>query len=464
MNRSLQPVAAAEAVVVDAANADVIGVPGTLSVRCFDSLESAAFLRNDIDALNRRSVRPDPFSTYSFYETFFRHDELNPGGGGMRVWFLAAFRNGRLIGHLALQHQTRKVLGMRTSTVGFLVTHDTDRPHVVAAPEDLAAVTVAFYQHLLSRRQEWSHLAFAQQDGCSSLFPPPAGVDLSGYLVRQWPTLENCTITVRWGSLRGYVDALTRKFRTNLGRQMRGLLAAGNVELLSSSDPASTPALFELFMGIEARSWKSQAQADTARHPQRVAYFRRLLDAGQPMRVSVHILTLDGVPVAGLISGAFLRGLYALNIVYDDRLSQWAPGSAMLLLGMRQAIEGRFEFFNLMSGFGYYKVRWLADITETCVAQIYRVGSLPYWRRLVGDWRRQLVGTQPDGTDAVRFNRVRRALSRPEPAQPGALPKAPLPLSADERARVDALLAQIRAGQGEFLSGAALAAVMPFEF
>ena len=39
-----------------------------IEVRCFESLEEAAILRDEINELNRRSARPDPFSTFEYFE------------------------------------------------------------------------------------------------------------------------------------------------------------------------------------------------------------------------------------------------------------------------------------------------------------------------------------------------------------------------------------------------------------
>jgi hypothetical protein len=116
----------------------------------------------------------------------------------------------------------------------------------------------------------------------------------------------------------------------------------------------------------------------------------------------------------------------------------------------------------MLSGFGYYKVRWLAEITETRVAQIYRVGSLLFWRRMLGDWKRR-VFTGKSNETPVLFNPVRRNVNGQEDGQtePGKFPE--LQTSPEERARITALIAEVRKGQGEFLSKAELAAVMPFE-
>ena len=139
-----------------------------------------------------------------------------------------------------------------------------------------------------------------------------------------------------------------------------------------------------------------------------------------------------------------------------------AMGSAMLLMGMRQAIEGRYAFFNLLSGFGYYKVRWQAQMTETRIAQIYRMGSPLFWHRVLGDWKRRVFPAGPKEAPAL-FNPLRRDVSEHEGEQtgPGTIPK--LPPSREERERIAALIAGVRKGRGEFLSAAELAAVMPFE-
>ena len=426
-----------------------------ITVRCFDSFAQAAFVRDAADALNRDSARPDPFSTFKYFEHFYRCDESHPAGRGLQLWLLAAFRGQQLIGYAALRRVTRRVLGIvNVPVLGFLVTRDSDRPHVVARAEDLRDVSSAFYAHLLARHREWSLLEFRQQDGSSLLRKPAAAVDLKGHLVSDWTSLENGTVQIRWTTLRDYFQALPAKFRRNLARQLQGLLGAGRVELLGSSNPLTTPALFELYLGIEQRSWKSQAQAHIARSPLRVGYFRGLLGADQPMRVSIQLLLFDGVPIAGLINGAFRDGLYALHMAYDDRFARFAPGSATMLMGVREAIESGASFFNLLSGSGYYKSRWLADITETRDVQIYRRGSWLYWRRWVGDLLRRLRPTAGPAAPA-RFNAARRAAS-------AHLPRS-APLDAAELERIGSLVAQARDGQAQFLSASAFAAVLPLE-
>lgn len=432
-------------------NAGIDQAKQTIEVRCFASFTEAATFREQINALNLASARPDPFSSFEFMENYFHHDELYPQGNGVRLWLLTAFKGGHLVGYLMLKQVTRRVLGIKTNWLGFLVTHDTDRPHLVAKPEDQESVSAAFYSYILGRRSEWSFLEFHQQDLASPLFPPPPAMKLRGYMVREWPSMENGTIHIHWRTPAEYFRALSSNSRMKVKRLLRRLFAAGKVELLASSHPQVTPSLFELYRTIETHSWKSKAQAHIGRHPERIEYFKGLLHPEQPMRISIHVLLLNGQPIAGIITGAFLNGLYALHSVYDDRMSRLAPGAAVLLIGIRQAIEGGFKFFNLLSGFSYYKLHWLAKITETRVGQIYRVGRFPFWSRMLGDAKRWLFNRKKE--EYVFFNPALRQVraSGKMASILGATP--PSSIEAIENPGIAALVERVREAQVEYALG-----------
>jgi hypothetical protein len=151
-----------------------------------------------------------------------------------------------------------------------------------------------------------------------------------------------------------------------------------------------------------------------------------------------------------------------LHIVYDDRVNPLAPGSAMLLMGVRRAIARQCEFFNLLSGSRYYKARWLAQTTETRVGQIYRIGGLLFWRRIIGDGLRWLSAVKTSRV-LVRFNPVRRQVAERECDAAEFDLLAPLQTTIDERHRIDELVAQVRRGDCEYLTGARLAEALPVD-
>ena len=432
-----------------------------IQVRCFHDLSQADRFRNELNAINLSSIRPDPFSTFEFYENYLCNVESSSKAA--RLWLLLAFEGHRLVGYIALRRSLQRILGLPAYKIDLLTAHGSDRPHLVALQGHESPVRAAVYQYLLERRSEWGLLEFQEQEEESGLLPLPEQKTWSRYRLRRWPNLANGTIALRWSTTNAYFSALSKKTRSNISRQVRSLLAAGSVQYLSSDDPEVIKTLFELYQAVEKHSWKAQTQAGVGRDSRSLAYYARLMEPGQPMRIRIQVLIMNGIPIAGLISGSFAKGLYALHIVHDDRLNHLGPGSAVLLMGLRQAIEGGYGFFNLLRGFGYYKERWLARMSATESLQIYRVGSLFFWRRLLGDLKRQwesLLASAPPGDPVIHFNPVRREVELP-PFYLRAESQAELPRPAESEPYTE-LIAQARRGKGEFLSARNLAAAMPF--
>ncbi len=236
--------------------------------------------------------------------------------------------------------------------------------------------------------------------------------------------------------------------RNNIGRQFRMLNSLGHLEHLASSDPAATPLLFELFLGIEPRSWKAGAGATLARSPRRLEFFRRLFDPRAPWRMRVDLVLLDGIPIAGLIGAAFEKRFYAIHIAFDDAYGKAGPGGAVLTLALRHAIEAGHLCFNMLSGFSYYKTRWQAEVTPTHSFQVCKVGSARFVRAVLGELRRAIFPRPPESSD---HNPARRESSA-----------AAIQVSEEERARIAAAVAEL-ARLGVVAEGPqALARSMPF--
>ncbi|MBI5547379.1 MAG: GNAT family N-acetyltransferase [Deltaproteobacteria bacterium] len=361
-----------------------------LEVSIFHTLEAVAAYRAQLAELNRASRQKSPFTTLEFFENYLQHDEFYVVGKDLEVWFLIAFEAGAPVGYLALRRVRERAFGLSAAKLEFLATHDVERPHAVCKPEDEARCIEAFYRALLERKADWSMLELKQQAPDAQLLFMPASLPLSAHYVRPFESMTVSVIHNRFTDVLGYLNAMEKKARSNVKRQLRNLLAAGEVRYLYSEDPEATPLLLDLYLDVERHSWKARVGGTIHRDERRIAFFRGMLAATMPFRIGIGLLLLDGVPIAGSIVNAYERRLHATQVVFDDRFSRLTPGTLLFAMLMKETIDTKAEHLDLMSGFSYYKSRWLAETTDCQSLQIFRVGSALFYKAIAGDLRRKL--------------------------------------------------------------------------
>jgi hypothetical protein len=234
------------------------------------------------------------------------------------------------------------------------------------------------------------------------------------------------------------------------------MLAAGSVELLTARHPDDLDAFLDLYLDVERRSWKGPAAAGIGRHPARIALFREQCRPGRAVAPVIHLVTLDGVPVAGMFGVEFAGALYAREIAFDERFEGLGPGHLLMLLAIGNAMARRLTAVNLLGFFGYYKGRWGAVVTPTRGLQLLRRWSPPWVAaRMQSVYRRIRPGLA--AAPGVTFNPARRG------AEDGEAPSAKgLPDRLGERAHLEEALRRLPAGRVQRLCGAALESALPF--
>ena len=329
--------------------------------------------------------------------TFVANDEYDTGNS--EVLFLAAFdERNALIGYLALRKHLVRVLGVPCKRVGVLVYHDTDRPHVIARPEDERRCAAAFYRHLLENERGWSLLELEMQDAESPLAELPPRHALR-YYARHFETMPNTTLPLPFKSLGDYLHSVSGHQRRNLARSCRRLRSAGAVEFISSNDPAARTPLLDLYLDLERRSWKWHADAGIQRSQRRLEFFRALCEPSQPFRIGVDLVLCDGLPIAGTVTGVFDNVMHGLETAFDQDYVEYGPGHLNLLMAIGRAIETGCRAYNLNGNYAYYKARLGGIVTRTSAVQVYRVGRTPWLRARAGELWRSIHHMAPDKLD-----------------------------------------------------------------
>ena len=428
------------------------GPANVLRVEAFRSLETARHLAAAVDSLNAASRRPSPFGAFRYLETFLAHDEF--AKAGTQPLLLAAFRGGDLAGFLPLRRRRLRPLGVPCTKIEFLVTHDVERPSMAARPEDEPLCNEAFWRHLVDREPGWSLVELMEQEGESPLLPP-AWVTEHGFWLRRFENLPNSTLQLGYADSAAYYRSLGSSRRAALRHAVSRLLQAGEIEEVHSADPRALPRLLDLYLDVEARSWKAGTSAPIARHRERLAFFRDLSREGQVPALRHRFLLLDGLPIAAQMNGVFGRTEYGLEMAFDEDYRELAPGNVMVLLAITDAIaEGRGEL-NMLNNFARQKEHWRATVTDTWAIQVFRRRSAWSLRASLGNLRRRVVRSGPSQRDA-EVN-----LTRPKDRCGG---DGPRPARAEERARCRETLAALER-EGSLVRhrrGEALLAVLPF--
>lgn len=389
-----------------------------LTVARFDSLDACAHLRDRIDALNLRSRRPCPYSTFAYYENFLRNDELLTEGRDARVLFLAVLDGDRLVGYAALHRRRAVPFDPRLGKIEWLVTRDTDRPHMVCAPEDEARCARAIVDHLLHDEPRWSYLELGDQEEGDALAGAALGLHGHRLVVRSYDGHAHSSLDVRWPTSDAYFRSLSKKKRETVSHDIRKLMKQGRVEVVRSTDAASARALLPVYLAVEARSWKQAARVGIARHPKRVAFYEGLFADDQPLRTAVSLLVVDGTPCAAMISGTFADTLYLIEIVYDARHERWSPGQALQFFTMTWAVESGFARVNMRSDSVYWKSEWLATSSPTHHVRVIRRPSAPWLLSLAGALRRRVRAAR--ALPRLSWNPLKRYVRSREPAPSAA--------------------------------------------
>jgi CelD/BcsL family acetyltransferase involved in cellulose biosynthesis len=390
-------------------------------------------LAQEIDALNDASARPCPFSTFAFLSAYLEtyHPLLDDAEASVLV--LLAFSGERLVGFLPLRRQRKTGFGRTYTRLEWLATREGDRPHLVADPEHEAMCADAFLDWLRADRT-WSAMAFDEQDEWSPLRAAVHALPRWRYLVIERPALPSAIIPIQWTTLEDYYRSLNRKMRRNTARLASTLFAAGDVGYVTSDDPQALEALLEVFLDIEARSWKAGTNAAVGERRRRVTYLRAMLGGRTGMQPSMGIVTLSGEPIAATIEGTFANRVHVLKMAYDDAYSAVGAGRFLTFLRIGDAIRAGRRECNLLSGYGYYKARLGANVIETTSLRVLRVGRLPFHHAIVTKVGR-IVRRRRRSTERLDHNPVkRRAVDTSAPRAKGVELEA-------RRARLEEIMA-----------------------
>jgi CelD/BcsL family acetyltransferase involved in cellulose biosynthesis len=243
----------------------------------------------------------------------------------------------------------------------------TPRSGVLAVDPEAATGLARYVSQLRARRIS---LAFVDVDDQSTM-ALSAEVARAGYRILQ-RTLTRPPYLDLHGDWAEYEAGMKSSVRSNLRRLRRRLDERGTVTLEEvQGGERLEPALAEV-MRVESLSWKggSGTAIDSQEHT-RDFYEQVARWASGRGWLRIHMLCLDGNPIAVSL-GIEANGVYfGVKMGYDPAYSRMAPGMVMVNDLVRRAFENGLSRFEMLGSDDAYKRTWCPDVHERIGLQAF---------------------------------------------------------------------------------------------
>lgn len=119
--------------------------------------------------------------------------------------------------------------------------------------------------------------------------------------------------------------------RKKLKQDWNRLAATGPVEVVNLREPAAAREALEIFLAMEAASWKGKSGTALLNDPKDAAFARRLIgDLAARGDASVALLKVDQQPIAAQVLLYCGRTAYTWKISFDPEFSRYSPGALLV--------------------------------------------------------------------------------------------------------------------------------------
>jgi len=186
-----------------------------------------------------------------------------------------------------------------------------------------------------------------------------------------------------------YVETvLNSKARNNLRRNRKKLAGHGEYEFRTFTTFPELENAYQAFLETEAAGWKSVkgGKRAIALHEDQAAFYLDLLRrCSQSGRSHIHILYLNGQPIASDLCILTAKSCYSLKHGYDEQYSSLAPGNLLREYAVEYYGRSRIiESIDLVSGMDWH-LTWRPERRKVFDVRFYnrslRGILLYYYRR-----------------------------------------------------------------------------------
>ena len=183
------------------------------------------------------------------------------------------------------------------------------------------------------------------------------------------------------------VAARSSKFRAQLRRSRRALERHGRLQLRTTIAGTTLERDLDVALRMEATGWKQRAGTAILSREDTTRLYREFARAASSQGwLRIHLLEVDGVPIAGDLACVIGDEAFLLKTGFDERFADSSPGLALREEVLRACIEEGVQGYDFLGGPDPYKMRWTKDVRPRSFVRGFRgTAAVPSegWHRVL---------------------------------------------------------------------------------
>lgn len=181
------------------------------------------------------------------------------------------------------------------------------------------------------------------------------------------------------GSFDELLAARSANLRSQFRRRRRALERGGELRLRTTTGGAALERDLDAALRIEASGWKGRAGTAILSRPDTERLYREFASAASDRGwLRLHLLELDGVPIAGDLGCALNGEGFLVKTGFDESLADASPGLVLRGEVLRASIDEGLHGYDFLGGPDRFKLRWAEELRPRTTLRAYRgLASVP---------------------------------------------------------------------------------------
>ena len=303
-----------------------------------------------------------PFSSWEWLSTWYKCF-----GSNKKLFILKASRENNLIAILPLFIEDKRILGMKTTRLGFIGENQggADYLDLIAKKSDIAEVTNAFSEFLKAEKS-FDSISFENVLPNSAIATILNGLSSNVTKQKTFFTETPSTICPQVKLEKDFDVVLKQSRRfSNYKRRLKQLEKMKGFEFRSITSPDEIGAAFDRFFYLHEKRWEKVGGSELSGHPRLVSFQRDLIaNLSNTNLLRFDELWVDGECRASVYGFDNGQTFYYYNAGYDLTWSKLSVGLVLIGLSIKSAIERGNSVYDFLRGDEEYKFDWANQNVE----------------------------------------------------------------------------------------------------